>query len=258
VNKSDLCKLLKAINHPAGSKEVVSVQGYLCSLNKWREMPEAVSEADFAKYYAYYSNKSSHEKNNALLVRPMIEKSKLPTRKLMPGGFSYGKTEEKDAEGAGLVVLTWKSGERSESGAAGKSMLKINKAAVTSNHVTAKQVNQFLKEHADDPAMQCRKVVGKKTRGKMKPPKPKAKKQADNAPMSQILFPGKTNINNVADRDYVDISNKQVAGRLPIPRQTHSSNLIKSHISQQTSSDAEDVKLWKMNRFSSVEAKLSN
>jgi hypothetical protein len=48
---------------------------------------------------------------NTLLVKDDIGKSKPATRILPPDGFSFGKADKKDSEGAGLVTSSWKAHE---------------------------------------------------------------------------------------------------------------------------------------------------
>lgn len=52
---------------------------------------------------------------NALLVKDDVGRAKPATRDLPGDGFTYGKPDKKDQEGAGVVTTSWKAHEQSKS-----------------------------------------------------------------------------------------------------------------------------------------------
>ena len=75
---------------------------------------------------------------NTLLVKDDVGKSKPATRVLPPDGFSYGRPDKKDQEGAGLVTSSWKHHEQSKPKDPERDFKKLNKMSIKNGAVDAK------------------------------------------------------------------------------------------------------------------------
>ena len=75
---------------------------------------------------------------NYLLVKDDVGKSKPATRHLPPEGFTYGKPDKKDQEGAGLVTSSWKIHEQSKSKDPERDFKKLNKLGIKDGAIDSK------------------------------------------------------------------------------------------------------------------------
>ena len=69
-------------------------------------------------------------KPNPLLAKDDVGKSKPTTRKLPPEGFTFGKSEGKDNEGAGAVTSSWAFHNESKPKQAERDFKKLNKMSI--------------------------------------------------------------------------------------------------------------------------------
>lgn len=256
-----LYKLLQDVGLPFKETQyIVQVQAGLRYLYKNGSIEDGIPFELFSKWYKLETTAGHYEDNNELLVRKIISKVKLPTRVLREGAFVYGQKNQADKEGAGEVVLNWVSGTRSKSKTAGISILKVNKAAVKAKKLTPKQFNDFKRENSDDKRLQRSKVLGqKKDRGPRRDPNiiyglPSAAREYEN--VSEIIFAGDKNLD---DSPYVDTSGQCVKGKLPLPRSTKCSELLKkvTKDSKEQKQREEDSTPWKMKKFSNTQPKLT-
>ena len=77
-------------------------------------------------------------KKNCLLVKDDVGKAKPATRHLPPDGFSYGKPDKKDQEGASVITTSWKAHEQSKPKEPERDFRKLNKLGVKSGAVDSK------------------------------------------------------------------------------------------------------------------------
>ena len=66
-------------------------------------------------------------KSNILLVKDDVGRAKPCTVKLPQGNHVYGKPDNKDQEGAGIITSSWIEHKQSKSHVAPKDFRKINK-----------------------------------------------------------------------------------------------------------------------------------
>ena len=78
------------------------------------------------------------KKKNYLLVKDDVGKSKPNTRSLPPNGFTYGKPDKKDAEGAGVVTQSWQFHNQSRAKDPERDFKKLNKLGVQNKAIDAK------------------------------------------------------------------------------------------------------------------------
>lgn len=67
---------------------------------------------------------------NLLLVKDDVGRSKPATRDLPPEGFTFGKPDKKDAEGASIITHSWKAHEQSKPKDPERDFKKLNKLGV--------------------------------------------------------------------------------------------------------------------------------
>ncbi len=79
---------------------------------------------------------------NALLVRDDVGKAKPATRDMPPEGFTFGKPDKKDPEGAGLVTTSWKAHEQSKPKDPERDFKKLNKMGIKNGAIDPK-VSKF-------------------------------------------------------------------------------------------------------------------
>ena len=84
---------------------------------------------------------------NLLLVKDDVGRAKPTTRHLPPDGFTFGRSERKDCEGAGEVTSSWSYHNGSKPKEADKDFKKLNKIGVHNKVTSAKAVNDFRKDH---------------------------------------------------------------------------------------------------------------
>jgi len=192
----------------------------------------------------------------------VIGKVKLPTRNLKNNSFVYGHENKVDKEGAGEVVLNWVAGKRSESKEAGVSLMKVNKEALKHGIVTADKLSQFLREHKTDSNLQRPKVFGRKkdavgssapkrNQGDESMPTSATECKVRGSDMHKIIFPG----GDDDEGHYVDTSGQVKKGRLPKPRQTNGSDLLRQH-TKEVEESKQQQELWKMSKFAKVPHKI--
>ena len=75
---------------------------------------------------------------NQLLVKDDVGRSKPATRDLPPDGFTFGKPDKRDQEGAGLVTSSWKAHEQSRPKDPERDFKKLNKVGLKSGATDAK------------------------------------------------------------------------------------------------------------------------
>jgi hypothetical protein len=75
---------------------------------------------------------------NQLLVKDDVGKSKPITRDLPPDGFTFGKPDRKDPEGASIVTQSWKAHEQSRPKDPERDFKKLNKLGIKNGAVDAK------------------------------------------------------------------------------------------------------------------------
>ena len=184
----------------------------------------------------------------------MIETTKLPTRNLPSVAHVFGQKQEHKSESAHDVVMHWHTGERSKSKETGVSLLKINKGAVAEGKFSAKQLNQFLKDHREDKKMQQPRPVAGRGKGKKGGDERndivynKSKNQEEKTDMDKILFhqgPG-----DMGEEAYANLEGQRRAGKLPHPVPTKSSNLLRQVNLQ--SEEKEEPALWKLSKFEKI------
>ncbi len=67
---------------------------------------------------------------NQLLVKDDVGRSKPITRDMPPEGFTFGKPDRKDPEGAGIVTQSWKAHEQSRAKESERDFKKLNKLGI--------------------------------------------------------------------------------------------------------------------------------
>ena len=153
-------------------------------------------------------------------------------------------------------ILNWMVGERSKSKKAGVSLIKVNKAAVGKKHITAKSLNKFLRENYNDPALQRRKVVGRKKDRRLVRNDDKVcgkNRAVSDEKIDSILFPG---AGSQHENHYVDMSGQVKKGRLPEPKQTKSSNMQKMYTRKNAGGKNKSLAdPWKMKKFSNIKSR---
>lgn len=264
VAYKDLGKLARACGLDDSARSVVQIQGLLNELYEYGDLKEDGIPCElWMQFLKLETSSAVHEGNNELLVRRMIGKVKLPTRNLKSNGFVYGHENKVDKEGAGEVVLNWVAGKRSESKEAGVSLMKLNKEALKQGIVTADKLSQFLREHKADTNLQRPKVNGrKKSAGASSRPACAAgdecaapaaatENKVRGSDMHSIIFPG----GGDDEAHYVDTSGQVKKGRLPKPRQTNGSELMRKH-TKEVEESKQPQELWKMNKFAKVPHKI--
>lgn len=78
---------------------------------------------------------------NYLLVKDDIGKAKPATRALPGDGFTYGKPDRKDPEGAGIVTASWKVHEQSRSKDPERDFKKLNKLGIKNGAIDSKVIS---------------------------------------------------------------------------------------------------------------------
>jgi len=246
---------------PNTGKDIVLIQGALRELSSDKHIEDhGVSFGLWNQWYHLEVNPHQFANKNELLVRRVIEKPKLPTKNLKEGNFCYGLKNVAEKEGAGAVVLNWVPGKLSSSKDAGICLIKVNKAAVHCKQTTPKTFNRFLQDHKEDPKLQKPKIMGKKqdqSSGRRNPNLTYGAtsygKVSDHK-MQDIVFPESCNtFEKQEEPHYADISGKLRKGKIPHPRPTNSSVVLKNHTLAQR--DSGEKKLWKMSKFDHVESK---
>ena len=86
-------------------------------------------------------------KKNMLLVKDDVGKAKPTTRKLPPDGFTFGRAEMKDEEGADKVTSSWKFHDLSKKARPDRDFKKLNKMSVGGHAVNAREMYEFRKAH---------------------------------------------------------------------------------------------------------------
>lgn len=79
-------------------------------------------------------------KKNCLLVKDDVGRAKPATRQLPPEGFTFGKPDKKDQEGANIITTSWKAHEKSRPKDAEKDFKKLNKLGIKKGCVNAKVI----------------------------------------------------------------------------------------------------------------------
>jgi len=248
---NDLHKVVSQVNLPANAQALVLVQGALRELYDGGDIEDGIPFALFYTWYKIEVTPGAYEKHNELLVRRVVGKVKLPTRRLQNNNFTYGEKNTSDPEGAGEVVLSWAAGKLSESKEAGVSLLKVNKAVLKKKLLTPKEVNRFLQENKNAPKLQKPKIVGrKKDRGPKRDPNVVygESNSDEHEDIHQTIF--KCGDNDVAFEHYVDTSGQVQKGKLPKPRPTKCSELLKSKIRTEIEQKESSPEPWKMTKFS--------
>ena len=82
---------------------------------------------------------------NCLLVKDDVGRGKPATRKLPPEGFTFGRPDKKDEEGAGVITCSWKAHEKSKSKDPERDFKKLNKLGIKNGAVNAKVLNIILR-----------------------------------------------------------------------------------------------------------------
>lgn len=83
-------------------------------------------------------------KSNQLLVKDDVGKAKPATRDLPPDGFTFGRPDKKDPEGAGVVTSSWKAHEQSRPNLPERDFKKLNKLGIKSGAIDAKVTSPYL------------------------------------------------------------------------------------------------------------------
>lgn len=254
LSVQELHKAVSAVGLNASGRELVLIQGALRELYEGGDIEDGIPLGLFCAWYKLEVTPGHYEKHNELLVRRVIGKVKLPTRNLKDNQFVYGQRNIADSEGAGEVVLNWVPGKLSQSQETGVCLIKVNKAAVKQKLLTPKQVNQFLRENKNAPHLQRPKIVGrKKARG------PAKRLSLDghlgksefvaHEPMQKIIFPeDRTEVDRGGDH-YVNTTGQVKKGRLPKPRPTKCSDMLRAHTRADQEQKQSTVEPWKMPRF---------
>ena len=103
---------------------------------------------------------------NYLLVKDDVGKSKPVTRQLPPEGFTYGKPDKKDLEGAGLVTSSWKVHEQSKSKDPERDFKKMNKMGIKEGvidpKVSIRVLNYFRKQKSIGTRMTSGRILGRR------------------------------------------------------------------------------------------------
>ena len=92
---------------------------------------------------------------NQLLVKDDVGKGKPATRDLPPDGFTFGKPDRRDVEGAGVVTSSWKAHEQSRAKEQERDFKKLNKVAIKSGVTDSKVLFILL--------IQCVEIKGIQT-----------------------------------------------------------------------------------------------
>ena len=77
-------------------------------------------------------------KHNVLLVRDDVGKAKPATRNLPPEGFSFGRPDKKDQEGAQVITTSWKAHQQSKAKEPERDFKKLNKMGIKNGAVDPK------------------------------------------------------------------------------------------------------------------------
>jgi hypothetical protein len=75
---------------------------------------------------------------NTLLAKDDVGRAKLPTRDLPPDGFTFGRPDKKDQEGAGIVTSSWKAHEGSKPKSPERDFKKLNKLGIKNGAIDPK------------------------------------------------------------------------------------------------------------------------
>ena len=75
---------------------------------------------------------------NYLLVKDDVGKAKPATRHMPPQGFTYGRPDKKDQEGAGVITSSWKAHEVSKNKDPERDFKKLNKIGVKNGAIDPK------------------------------------------------------------------------------------------------------------------------
>ena len=75
---------------------------------------------------------------NQLLAKDDVGRGKPNTRDLPPEGFTFGKPDRKDPEGASIVTQSWKAHEQSRPKESERDFKKLNKLGVKNGAVDSK------------------------------------------------------------------------------------------------------------------------
>ncbi len=76
-----------------------------------------------------------------MLVKDDVGRSKPATRDLPPEGFTFGKPDKRDAEGAGVITSSWKAHEQSRPKDPERDFKKLNKVGIKNGAIDAKVSN---------------------------------------------------------------------------------------------------------------------
>lgn len=102
-----------------------------------------VSFAEFVRYYKRFSERYGGSKFNRLLVKDLVGHTRKSGYDLPPEGHAYGKKVRADPEGAGQVVLHWKSGSPSKARRPARDLVAMNARAAASGCTTAAEIRAF-------------------------------------------------------------------------------------------------------------------
>jgi hypothetical protein len=258
VPLKDIYKLAKEFGLETTIQELVQIQqGLRTTFGDQLENGE-VRQEHWAEWFKQENGDVTYDHHNELLVRPVIEKVKHPTRNLKARSFKYGQKNTPDKEGSGAVVLNWVAGKPSESKRAGVSLVKVNRLAISEGHVTAKEVSKFLRENKTERRLQRPEIVGKKKSLRSQPTEERQYKLTQrNEKINEIIFPGSSEVRSEGfNEHFIDKSGQEKKGCNPLPRATNCSTMLRNHTRAQLDKKQNTKTLWKMKKFSSVESKI--
>eukprot|EP00695_Tsukubamonas_globosa_P000368 TRINITY_DN1266_c0_g1_i1.p1 TRINITY_DN1266_c0_g1~~TRINITY_DN1266_c0_g1_i1.p1 ORF type:complete len:235 (-),score=54.70 TRINITY_DN1266_c0_g1_i1:52-684(-) len=85
--------------------------------------------------------------NNPVLVEPEVGKTKRSVYDLPSTDFTFGKKLQRDPEGAGEVILTWKEHEPNPDAVPGRDFVALNRHSAMEKISTAKGITEYRKTH---------------------------------------------------------------------------------------------------------------
>lgn len=214
-----------------------------------------VTRGQFVNWYVANVADFGGSQLNRLLVKDQLGKSRTPTYQLPGDNFTYGHVNKWDSEGAGQVALNWVKGKLSGTRRGRRNIVAENKASVG---VGAPRGKALAAYRAANPKYHKARKVERASR-RTNPYSDKALTYGRGSEASEsvgnVMKPSNLSSGANYDANYPDMSGQEMPGKMPLPRPTHSSDLLAEY-SRATSGQAKPR--FKMKKFQRVGGRVNS
>ena len=250
IHVDSIAKLMKSLGFFDDRKNVG--RDLVVALGQMGPPSSSITRTQFVNWYVANVSDFGGSALNRLLVKDQLGKGRTPSYQLPGDNFTYGHVNKWDAEGAGQVALTWVKGKLSGTQRGRRNIVAENKAAAGAGAPTGKALAKYRQAH---PKYVKAKVVGRASR-RTNPHSGKnlcyGIASEPSEAVGKIMRPSAKNMEGF-DQNYPDMSGQQMPGKMPMPRPTHSSDLLYQNARLPKSSENT---AFKMKKFLRVEGKV--